>query len=361
MTSQDIIAATQPKTPSILYQIHLKLFNGPRDIVLTLIIGSVILALFVGMIDWLVISAVWPTYGEAECREETGACWPFLRDKFRLILFGTYPYALQWRPGLASLLIIFAVVISMVPKFQTPWLAILWLVIGIAYFVLMRGGVPGLEYVQPARWNGLPVLLLLAVFGLVFAFPVGIVLALARQHHDLPAIRMFAVGYIELIRGVPMIMVLFLGLFVLPLMMPAGVTLNPLMTTMIALVFFHASYFAEAIRGGLQSIPSGQFEAADSQGLSYAQKTRLIILPQAIKNSMPGIMNNVLGAYKDTSLVAIIGIHDIMATARMAFSDPIWQRYGLEAYLLIGFWYLTTCWCLSSYSRWLERRSLQKS
>lgn len=336
--------------------VHSRLFNGVRDTFFTLIIFGFALFLISIMLEWLIFDAVGPWQSGVMCEVNNGACWPFLREKLRLILFGTYPYDEQWRPLLVSLLLLASVGISMVPRFQTVRIVYLWIVVGLLYLLLMRGGLLGLVYVQPQQWNGLPILLMLALFGLVFAFPLGILLALARHQEDFPVIKAIATIYIEIIRGIPMLMVLFLGVFILPLMMPVGVELDPLLTTMIALVFFHSAYFAEAIRGGLQSVPVGQYEAADSQGLLYAQKIRLVILPQALKKSLPGIMNTVLGAYKDTSLVVIIGIHDIMATAKMAFSDPSWQRYGLEAYLLVGMWYLVTCWILSSYSRWLEKR-----
>ncbi|SHN04232.1 amino acid ABC transporter permease [Roseibium suaedae] len=349
--------ALQAPRVGLVQQVRGNLFGSKRDALLTVVLGAVIVAAVYFAVDWLLLSAAAPWAPAESCAAVAGACWPFVVEKYRLILFGTYPYVEQWRSFLASVLLIVAVAVSMLPSFHNGRLVWLWSVVGASFYVLMRGGYFGLDYVQPERWNGLPVLLMLAIFGLVFAFPVGVLLSLARYQSQLPSIRAFAVLYIELVRGVPMIMVLFLGLFVLPLMMPEGITLSPLLTTMIALVFFHSAYFAEAVRGGLQSVPRGQHEAADSQGLGYVQKTRLIILPQALQRSMPEIMNTVLGAYKDTSLVVIIGIHDIMATAKMAFSDPSWQHYGLEAYLLVGIWYLATCWCLSSYSRWLEART----
>lgn len=340
-----------------LDKLRKNLFGNVRDTCLSVVLLSIIGSFGLIVANWLVLSAVAPWAPAGDCADAFGACWPFIVEKHRLILFGTYPYEEQWRALLASVILIAAVAVSMLPSFHNRRLVWLWSAAGLVFYVLMRGGVAGLDYVQPERWNGLPVLLMLAIFGLVFAFPVGVALALARHQETFPAIRSLAVLYIELVRGVPMIMVLFLGLFVLPLMMPADVTLPPLLTTMIALVFFHAAYFAESVRGGLQSVPRGQYEAAASQGLTGAQMYRLVVLPQALTKSMPGIMNTVLGAYKDTSLVVIIGIHDIMATAKMAFSAPGWQHYGLEAYLLVGAWYLSTCWCLSSYSRWLEGRT----
>lgn len=332
------------------------LFGNLRDSVLTVLIAAAVAWLVYLFLDWLVLSAVAPWCLAESCLAASGACWPFLVEKHRLILFGTYPYDEQWRPLLASLLLLTAVGLSMWPRFHSIKIIYVWIIAAVGYFVLMHGGWLSLQYVQPEKWNGIPVLLMLAIFGILFSFPLGVLLALARFQDELPVVRAFATIYIEFVRGVPMIMVLFMGLFVLPLMMPASISLDPLLTTMVSLVFFHAAYIAESVRGGLQSVPTGQYEAADSQGFSYAQKIRLIILPQALKRALPGIMNTVLGAYKDTSLVVIIGIHDIMATAKMSFSEPSWQHYGLEAYFLVGIWYLTTCWCLSSYSRWLEMR-----
>ncbi|HIP40520.1 MAG TPA: amino acid ABC transporter permease [Desulfocapsa sulfexigens] len=165
-----------------------------------------------------------------------------------------------------------------------------------------------------------------------------------------------AAGYIELIRGIPLLMVLFMGLFVLPMVMPRGFFLEPLFAILVALMLFHAAYFAEDIRGGLQTLESGQVEAADSLGLGYWPKVLLIVLPQALKQSLPAIFNTLIGGYKDTSLVIIVGIHDIISTAKMAYSDPGWQRYGLEAYFFVGIWYFCSCWCLSAYGRHLERK-----
>ena len=357
MTVLDQEIVLVPPRLTGLEKLRKNLFGNFRDTCLSLVLMLLLGSLGYVAANWLLFSAVAPWAPAEACTGASGACWPFIVEKHRLILFGTYPYDEQWRAFLASLLLIGSVGISMLPSFHNRRLIWLWAAAGVCFYVLMRGDVLGLDYVQPERWNGLPVLLMLAIFGLVFAFPFGIALALARHQETFPAIRSLAVLYIELVRGVPMIMVLFLGLFVLPLMMPAGVTLPPLLTTMIALVFFHAAYFAESVRGGLQSVPQGQYEAAESQGLTDFQMYRLVILPQALSRSMPGIMNTVLGAYKDTSLVVIIGIHDIMATAKMAFSAPGWQHYGLEAYLMVGAWYLSTCWCLSAYSRWLEGRT----
>ncbi|MEO9274529.1 amino acid ABC transporter permease [Marinomonas sp. 5E14-1] len=333
--------------------IHSRLFRTPVDILITCIISVLLLQFLPKVLAWLTWNSV-AFWGDPQLCSEEGACWPFLREKVRLILFGTYPFNEQWRPALACLILVSLVGLSFTNLLRLRSRVIVWTLGSIAFFVLMSGGNLGLIEVDSIQWNGLPVLLMLSIFSVIGAFPIGILLALGRFQKEDPVLRSITVGYIEIVRGVPMVMVLFMGLFILPLMLPEGVNLNSLYTTLIVLVFFHAAYFAEEIRGGLQALPKGQYEAAQSQGLTYWQSMRFIILPQALKRSMPGNMNTLLGAYKDTSLVVILGIHDIMATAKMAYSEPQWQQYGVEAYLLVALWYFCTCLCLSTYSRKLE-------
>lgn len=354
-TSSSLASALQRRLCTALHWCRLRLFRTPLDAFITLLIGGLLLRWVPAVVGWFSWNSVaW--WGDAEqCVQAQGACWPFLREKARLILFGTYPYDEQWRPALACLLLLGLVSASMIRRCYSRYLVIAWTLGSLAFFGLMRGGELGLAAVESVQWNGLPVLLMLSVFSVLGAFPLGILLALTRFQNDYPAISSIAVAYIEIIRGIPMVMVLFMGLFILPLMLPQGVSLDPLYTTLIVLIFFHAAYFAEEIRGGLQAVPKGQHEAAASQGFSYWQSMRLIVLPQALKRSMPGNMNALLGAYKDTSLVVILGIHDIMTTARMAFSEPQWQHYGVEAYCLVALWYFSTCLCLSTYSRHLEK------
>ena len=337
----------------IRHWIHSRLFRTPVDIVITCVISLLLLQFLPKMLSWLTWNSV-ALWGNPQLCTEEGACWPFLREKIRLILFGTYPFSEQWRPALACLLLVGLVGLSFTSLLRLRSTIIVWTLGSIAFFVLMSGGNLGLVEVDSIQWNGLPVLLMLSIFSVIGAFPLGILLALGRFQKEDPVLRSLAVGYIEIVRGVPMVMVLFMGLFILPLMLPEGMNLNSLYTTLIVLVFFHAAYFAEEIRGGLQALPKGQYEAAQSQGLTYWQSMRFIILPQALKRSMPGNMNTLLGAYKDTSLVVILGIHDIMSTAKMAYSEPQWQGYGVEAYLLVAVWYFCTCLCLSTYSRKLE-------
>ena len=331
------------------------LFRNTFDSIVTISVVLFLLWLVPAVLSWLFFDAVGFTGDEALCRTTDGACWPFMREKARLILFGTYPYEQQWRAALACLVVIGLVATLIFKRMKVKWMILLWAGSAAVFVTLMLGNVFGLPAVQTVKWNGLPVFLLLSVFSLAAAFPLGTLLALARHQNDYQLLKNLAAGYIELIRGIPLLMVLFMGLFVLPMVMPRGFFLEPLFAILIALMLFHAAYFAEDIRGGLQTLDSGQAEAADSLGLSYWPKVLLIVLPQALKQSLPAIFNTLIGGYKDTSLVIIVGIHDIISTAKMAYSDPGWQRYGLEAYFFVGIWYFCSCWCLSAYGRHLEK------
>ncbi len=334
---------------------RINLFSNFFNSVVTISVVLFLLWIVPAVFSWMFINAVGFGGDEALCRSAEGACWPFMREKARLILFGTYPYDEQWRAALASLIVIGLVAILMLKRLSVRMMILLWVGGGALFVGLMLGNVMGLPAVQTVQWNGLPVFLLLAVFSLAAAFPLGVVLALARFQNQHLLLRSLATGYIELIRGVPLLTVLFMGLFILPMIMPQGFFIEPLFAILIALMLFHAAYIAEDIRGGLQVLPRGQFEAADSLGLKYRYQVLLVILPQALKKALPAIFNTLIGGYKDTSLVVIVGIHDMLSTAKMAYSDPGWQKYGLEAYFFVGLWYFISCWCLSAYGRRLER------
>jgi general L-amino acid transport system permease protein len=334
---------------------RINLFRNTFDTIVTISVMLFLLWIVPAVFSWIFLDAVGFNGDEALCRTTDGACWPFMREKARLILFGTYPYEQQWRAALACLVVIGLVATLIFKRMKVKWMILLWAASAAVFVALMLGNIFVLPLVQTVKWNGLPVFLLLSVFSLAAAFPLGILLALARHQDDYQLLKNLAAGYIELIRGIPLLMVLFMGLFVLPMVMPRGFFIEPLFAILIALMLYHAAYFAEDIRGGLQSLAAGQAEAADSLGLCYWPKVLLIVLPQALKQSLPAIFNTLIGGYKDTSLVIIVGIHDIISTAKMAYSDPGWQRYGLEAYFFVGIWYFCSCWCLSAYGRHLEK------
>ena len=233
--------------------------------------------------------------------------------------------------------------------------------IGLAGLALRIAGVlPGwslaiapLDYVETSLWGGIPVTLILATYGLAFAFPYGILLALGRRS-NLPLIKGLCVGFIELIRGVPLISLLIMASVMLPLFLPSGTTIDKFLRAQVAVILFAGAYIAEVIRGGLQSLPKGQFEAADAMGLNYVQKTLLIILPQALRVVIPPLINTFIGFFKDTSLVLIIGIFDFLNTANQALVDPNWAGFPGEVYLFAAFVYFVFCYSMSRYSKYLE-------
>jgi general L-amino acid transport system permease protein len=224
----------------------------------------------------------------------------------------------------------------------------------VAMGILMPGGILGLEPVEPARWSGISLTLLLSLFGLTAAYPLGVLLALGRRSR-LPAIKVMSVLYIELIRGVPLISMLFMASVMFPLFLPEGITVNKILRAQAAIILFTAAYIAEVVRGGLQAIPRGQYEAAESLGLTYYQKMRLIILPQALKIVIPPTVSILISAFKDTSLVVIIGLFDLLKTTQVTLSNPEWMGFSAEAFLFIAVLYFLGCFSMSNFSRRLEK------
>ena len=306
------------------------------------------------IIDWAFLDAVWRPDAKA-CREAEGACWGFIAEKHRFILFGTYPYEQHWRPGLASMILIGLWVFSAIRLFWKWWLLLVW-IFGLAVIGgLMWGGVFGLPYVENERWGGLILTLLLSTFGVAFAFPLSILLALGRRS-DMPVIRALCVGYIELIRGVPLISVLFMASVMLPLFLPSGVTIDKMVRAQLAIVMFAAAYLAEVVRGGLQAIARGQYDAAHALALPYWRRTWLIILPQALRISVPPLVNTFIAFFKDTSLVLIIGLFDLLSTIKISLNEPAWTGFGVEAYVFASLVYFVFCAAMSRYSKSFERR-----
>src|SRR5688572_31362786 len=274
------------------------LFSSWWSAVATVLIGLLLLKVIPPFIDWAFLDAVWKPDVKA-CRASEGACWGFIAEKHRFILFGTYPYEQHWRPAVATLLLIGLWVFSAIRTFWKSWLVLVWFFGLTAIGILMWGGIFGMPYVENERWGGLILTLLLSTFGLAMAFPLSILLALGRRS-DLPVIRALCVGYIELIRGVPLISLLFMASVMLPLFLPSGVTVDKLLRAQIALILFAAAYLAEVVRGGLQAIRREQYEMSDALGLTYFQKTRYVVLPQALRIAVPPLVNTFIGFFKDT-------------------------------------------------------------
>jgi general L-amino acid transport system permease protein len=301
-------------------------------------------------------SVVAPDADRCQAARGVGACWGVITEKWRFIIFGRYPFEEQWRPEVATLAMVVLLVVSCVRTFWRPWLIALWGVVLALFFALMGGGVLGLEAVPTDRWGGLPLTIMLATLSIVLAFPLSILVALGRRS-NLPAISTLCTVYVELIRGVPLISVLFMASFMFPLFMPPGTSIDVLLRVLVGITLFAAAYMAEIVRGGLQSIPKGQLEAADSLGLSYWQAHRKIILPQALATVVPGIMNNFISIFKDTSLVTIVSLYELTGAMGLALnSDANWRPFKIEAYLFIAAVYFIFCFAMSRYSLWIEKQ-----
>jgi general L-amino acid transport system permease protein len=330
------------------------LFSGWLNTAVTLLLIFLLWKMVPPIVDWAFLEAVWRPDATA-CREAEGACWGLISEKHRFILFGTYPYEQHWRPGLASVILIGLWVFSAIRRFWKWWLALVWLS-GLSLIgILMWGGVFGLSFVENERWGGLILTLLLSTFGVAIAFPLSILLALGRRS-DMPMIRALCIGYIELIRGVPLISVLFMASVMLPLFLPSGVTIDKMVRAQLAIVMFAAAYLAEVVRGGLQAIPRGQYDAAHALALPYWRRTWLIILPQALRISVPPLVNTLIALFKDTSLVLIIGLFDLLSTVKISLTEPAWNGFGVEAYVFASLVYFAFCYAMSRYSRSFEHR-----
>ncbi|HYD05942.1 MAG TPA: amino acid ABC transporter permease [Reyranella sp.] len=382
--------------------------NGLTTIVLLLALGW----LLSWFLNWAVFTATFDAKAGSECRGG-GACWALIREKYRYIFFGSFPYEQHWRPLFAVIAMLAMLILSSDRRMWNKRLIAIWGIGSFVTFLLMFGqlhisltlilfvalGVGGLgmilrsavaapaelngwralaaigavglvgritgviptwslaiapfSYVETGLWGGIPVTIILATYGLAFAFPFGVLLALGRRS-KLPLIKGLCVGFIELIRGVPLISLLIMASVMLPLFLPSGMTFDKFLRAQVAVILFAGAYIAEIVRGGLQSLPKGQFEAADAMGLNYFQTTTLIILPQALRVVIPPLINTFIGFFKDTSLVLIIGIFDFLNTANQALVDPNWAGFPGEVYLFAAFIYFIFCYSMSRYSKRLE-------
>jgi general L-amino acid transport system permease protein len=356
-TFQPIAARPAPvQTTGLVAWMRINLFSDVGTALLTLVIGGALIYLVPQFLSWAIFRASWAPNFEA-CRVEgVGACWGVVTEKYRIILFGRYPFEEQWRPLIAASLMLALLVASCARAFWHAWLVVIWVVVLSAFFALMYGNVLGLSKVETDRWGGLPLTLLLASLSMVMAFPIALCVALGRRS-KLPAIRTFCTIYVELIRGVPLISVLFMASFMFPLFMPQGFTIDVLIRVLVGITLFAAAYMAEVIRGGLQAIPKGQIEAAATLGLSYWQTQGKIVLPQALAMVVPSIMNNFISTFKDTSLVTIVSLYELTGALSLALnSDSDWRPFKIEGYLFIAMIYFVFCFSMSRYSIWVEKQ-----
>ena len=326
--------------------------NALATVIILLVAARYLPAIY----QWAVTDAVTARDPNA-CRAlaHSGACWGVIAEKYRFILFGRFPFEEQWRPLIATLILVGLLVVSALRRFWRPWLGLVWICGLAAFFTLMHGGLLGMSAVESARWGGFPLTMILTTLGIAAALPLAVLVALGRRS-PLPAIRAVCTVYIELVRGVPRVSVLFMASFMFPLFMPSGYTPDVLLRVLAGIILFAAAYLAETVRGGLQAVPAGQYEAAAALGLSYWQMQRKIVLPQALRIVVPGLVNSFISTYKDTSLVTIVGLYELTGALGLALrGDAEWRQFYFEGYLFIGLIYWIGCFAMSHYSQRMER------
>ena len=345
------------------------LIGSVGDVILTVLAIALVVMIVPPIINWAFINAQWVGPDRTVCATAaqggiqpdgwSGACWAFVNAKFGQLMLGRYPIEERWRPILVAILFVALLVPLLIPRVPRKGLnaILLFLVLPIVAFVLLVGGMFGLPHVETQLWGGLLVTLSLSFVGIAVSLPMGIVLALGRRS-KMPIVKTLCVIFIEFVRGIPLITVLFFASVMLPLFLPAGVSFDKYLRALIGVSLFAAAYMAEVIRGGLQAIPKGQYEGADSLGLGYWQKMTLIVLPQALKLVIPGIVNTFIGMFKDTSLVIIISMFDLLGVVKQNFADANWAtpqtaRSGL---IFAAFVFWLFCFGMSRYSMYTERR-----
>lgn len=343
--------------------LHVTLRSHPLFRMLAGTAGNAITSLLLGfllawsvwnILNWAVLTSEWRP-DPAACREASGACWGAVAERGRTIILGRFPVEESWRPILAMVLLAGSICIAALPRFFNKF-GLALVVTGLSSFILlMYGGFLGLTRATTDLWGGLPLTLFLACLACFVGIPIGIVLAVARRG-KLPFLSWLATGYIELIRAIPLITLLFFGAVVLPLLLPPQAQWDTMIRIAICLIMFEAAYFAEVIRGGLQAIPRGQYEAAHALGLSPFQTLRFIVLPQAMRITIPPTVSNVIGVLKNTSLVAVVNVYDLTGSLKIALADPVWKLYTFEMYALVCAVYLGLGIAIAHYGRFIERR-----
>lgn len=345
-----------PTTVGAIGWLRHNLFSSPINTLLTIATLALLGVALPPIIQWMFIQADWVGDSREACNSG-GACWVFVNARFEQFIYGFYPEAERWRVNYTGLLLLLLLAWLVIPRLPLKkWVAIFTVLVYpvMAYF-LLYGGTFGLKIVETSLWGGLMLTLVIAIVGITASLPLGILLALGRRS-DMPLVRAVCVVFIEFWRGVPLITVLFMASVMLPLFLPEGVNFDKLLRALIGIMLFSAAYMAEVVRGGLQAIPKGQYEAAAALGLGYWKMMGLIILPQALKLVIPGIVNTFIGLFKDTTLVLIIGLFDFLGIIQAASTDPKWLGYAIEGYVFAAVIYWIFCFGMSQYSQNLERK-----
>lgn len=326
-------------------------FTGFTSVVLIVLIAWIAIPL----IRWAVIDATWIGSTRADCAPG-GACWVFIRARFGQFMYGLYPVDQRWRVDIAGIAFVLGIAsVVLAPQRLRLKLGLAMLVILPPLGIWLLSGGFGLRYIETREWGGLMLTLFISIYSSLIAIPLGILFALGRQS-ELRIIRLISVIFIEFWRGVPIIAVIFLASLLLPLILPGGIGIDRLARAVIGLGFVIAAYMAEAVRGGLQALPKGQREAATALGLNYWKATGLIVLPQALRISLPAMTNEFIALIKNTTLVLVVSILDLLGIAQASLADPNWVGMNMEAYAFSGAIYWLICFALSRWSRSLEKK-----
>jgi len=345
-----------PSEVGVVGWVRHNLMASKTDIFLSLVAAYLIFLLVPPVISWVFINADWSGETRDACTSG-GACWVFIKVRMGQFMYGFYPPEEIWRIDSTFILLVALMVPMFIENFRhKAWLgAFILFIFPVISFFLLAGGSFGLAVVETPRWGGLALTLIISIVGIVGSFPIGLLLALGRRS-QMPAVSAFCTGFIELWRGVPLITVLFMSSVMFPLFLPDGVNFDKLIRALVGVTLFSAAYMAETVRGGLQAIPKGQYEGAEALGLTFWKSMAFIILPQALKHVIPGIVGNFIGLFKDTTLVLIIGLFDFLGIVQAASTDPKWLGYSIEGYAFCAFVYWVFCFSMSQYSQAIERK-----
>ncbi|HEY0285671.1 MAG TPA: amino acid ABC transporter permease [Pseudomonas sp.] len=332
------------------------LFSNWWNTLLTLFAIYLVWLVVPPLLSWAIFDANWVGTTREDCTK-AGACWVFIEQRIGQFMYGYYPAELRWRVDLTVWLAIIGVAplfVKAMPRKATYGFSFL-IIYPIVAFFLLHGDIFGLTQVATSQWGGLMLTLVIATVGIAGALPLGVILALGRRS-EMPAVRVICVTFIEFWRGVPLITVLFMSSVMLPLFLPEGMNFDKLLRALIGVILFQSAYVAEVVRGGMQAIPKGQYEAAAAMGLGYWRRMGLVILPQALKLVIPGLVNTVIALFKDTSLVIIIGLFDLLNSVKQAAADPKWLGMATEGYVFAALVFWIFCFGMSRYSMHLERK-----
>ncbi|MDV6228323.1 amino acid ABC transporter permease [Nitratireductor aquimarinus] len=359
MKSKTITFQASPPRPAPVNQTNAigwmrrNLFCGWKDTAITLVLLAILLSFIPDLIQWLFLNATYQGDDDV-CRQNGGACWPFIIEKFQVLMIGVYPQDLSWRPAVSALALVGLAALTYSGRIGGVTLIAAWAILPI-FALIMIGGAFGMQKVDQSVWGGLMLSIMLALVGVIVSIPLGVLLALGR-HYGSPTIKVLCVTFIELLRGVPLITILFMASVMMPLFLPPELVINNLLRIQIGMILFSSAYMAEVVRGGLQAIPKGQSEASLSLGVTPALTIAFVVVPQALRHVLPPLIGRCIALFKDTSLVIIVGLLDFLGMIKGAALDTDWLGFQAEAYVFAAFVYWLICYSLSLYGRRLEQR-----